>query len=106
MKGLILLLGLVVLYVDGRAVEFDIAHHQADTSNYDNCMVRCEEVFEDCLEKLNKRDDEEAFFMRRDCRYDRDECETGESARDENLPEYKRIGKPNCADYVHQRHGL
>lgn len=109
MKGLILLvlLGLVLaLYVDGRAVEFDIAHHQADTSNYDNCMLRCEELYQDCTEKLSKRDDDESFLLRRECRYDREECETGESARDENIPHYKRIAKPNCQDYTHQRHGL
>lgn len=101
---ILIVLFLVAVYVNGRAVIHDEAHFKADTSNYANCMLKCEEDYEDCMEKFNKRDDADAQESRNECKYDKDECETGVSIRDENVPQYRRTDRPSCLDYTHERH--
>lgn len=104
MKSLVILalVGLLVSYVCGRAIIVqddgmlnDDNHGCDEKESYESCAMCCEDVKLQCLDKAG--DDMNA---RQNCLNEENECKTGESSNDEDLPAYKRVVKRSCQAFM------
>lgn len=75
MKDMLMLVCLAVLltsYVSGRSLK---EKDEDPVTDYDNCMMKCEELFNACKAKYEEGDNGEAMD---DCKVDRTHCESGQ----------------------------
>jgi hypothetical protein len=96
------LLGLIVCYANGRAIvlEDDNSSNSNDNGQYITCVQGCQDTRETCDADCGNEGDAKAAECGIQCTADYDECMTGKSSRDENIPYYKRQVKRNCSQHL------